>query len=45
MITNFTIKPIHKNNKRVANIGRTKQRGPIIPLDGEIWKQHPFVIV
>ena len=41
MITNFTIKPIHKNNKRIANIGGTKQKGPIIPLDGEIWKQHP----
>lgn len=37
----FNIKPIKTHSAQSSNIGGTKQRGPIIPIEGEIWKKHP----
>lgn len=37
---NFTIRIKHKRNPS-CNLGGTKQLGPIIDLDGEIWRKHP----
>lgn len=37
----FKLKEITKTRSQNSNIGGTKQKGPIIPIDGEIWKKHP----
>ena len=40
-MNNFNFKVKVKSFPNKYNIGGTKQKGPIINLDGEIWKKHP----
>lgn len=40
-MNNFNFKVKVKCSPNKYNIGGTKQKGPIINLDGEIWKKHP----
>lgn len=40
-MTNFILNVVRSKYTSNSNLGGTKQRGPIVPIEGEIWKKHP----